>query len=192
VFRTRDRNRLLAYNRAHRFQEDEMKALRSAGIFLFCAWLAIGVAVAQKKSNNDAAVKAVYDQWAKAFEARDLDGIMAVYAPGDEVIAYDLVPPLEYKGRDAYRKDYRQFLDQFASPVHLEFKGMRIVSGSDVAFVHTLEKFSGKMKNGQSMELWLRATSGLQKINGKWLIVHDHISVPANMETGKAEMGLKP
>jgi ketosteroid isomerase-like protein len=58
--------------------------------------------------------------------------------------------------------------------------------------VHALERLTGKMKNGQSMDMWNRATSGLRKINGKWLIVHDHISVPANFDTGKAEMGLKP
>jgi hypothetical protein len=29
-------------------------------------------------------------------------------------------------------------------------------------------------------------------MNGKWLIVHDHISVPADFESGKAMLDLKP
>jgi SnoaL-like protein len=53
-------------------------------------------------------------------------------------------------------------------------------------------QFTGKLKNGQPSDMWLRATSGLRKMNGKWLIVHDHVSVPVDFETGKAALGLKP
>ena len=31
-----------------------------------------------------------------------------------------------------------------------------------------------------------------RKINGKWLIVHDHISVPIDFDSGKAALDLKP
>lgn len=147
----------------------------------------------QPKSNSSQAeIRNLYDRWAKAFEARDIDGIMAVYAPGDAVIAYDIVPPLQYKGNAAYRKDYVDFLAQFDGPIHVEYRDLRIISSGDVGFVHALERVTGKMKNGQPVDLWLRATSGLQKINGKWLIVHDHISVPADFESGKAMLSLQP
>jgi ketosteroid isomerase-like protein len=61
-----------------------------------------------------------------------------------------------------------------------------------VAFIHALERFTGKLKSGQASDLWLRATSGLQRISGKWLIVHDHVSVPVDFENGKAALDLKP
>jgi uncharacterized protein (TIGR02246 family) len=143
-------------------------------------------------SKNEAAVRAVYDKWAKAFEADDIDAIMALYAPGDEVVAYDLVPPLQYKGKAAYRQDYVEFLKQFDGPIHVEYRDMRIVAGSDVAFIHCLERFTGKMKNGQPMDMWFRTTSGLRKINGQWRIVHDHVSVPTDFNTGKAVLDLTP
>jgi len=57
-------------------------------------------------NNDEAEIKALLDRWAKAFEAHDIDGIMSIYASGDAVIAYDVVPPLQYKGKEAYRKDY--------------------------------------------------------------------------------------
>lgn len=137
-------------------------------------------------------IRVLYDQWAKAFEAHDINGIMSCYASTDEVIAYDVVPPLEYKGRDAYRKDYEGFLAQYDGPVQVEYRGMRIFSSGDVGFVHALERFTGKLKSGQKSDLWLRATSGVVKRNGKWLIVHDHISVPIDFDTGKAMLDLKP
>jgi ketosteroid isomerase-like protein len=107
-------------------------------------------------------------------------------------VAYDVVPPLEYKGNAAYRKDYEDFLAQFDGPVHAEMREVHIYSSGDVGFIFALERLSGKMKDGQPADLWLRATSGLVKRNGKWLIVHDHISVPADFATGKALFDLKP
>jgi uncharacterized protein (TIGR02246 family) len=143
-------------------------------------------------STDEAGIRGLYDSWAKAFEAHDIEAIMSLYAPGDAVIAYDLVPPLQYKGKDAYRKDYLEFLAQYDGPIHVEYRDMRILSSGDVGFIHALERFTGKLKNGQPSDLWLRATSGLHKINGKWLIVHDHVSVPIDFESGKAVLDLKP
>jgi uncharacterized protein (TIGR02246 family) len=142
--------------------------------------------------NNEAAIRELYDRWSKAFRARDIEGIMAVYAPGDAVVGYDIVAPLEYVGNDAYRKDYEVFLAQYVGPIDIEYRGLRIVASGDVAFIHTLERINGTLKNGQKSDIWVRATSGLRKIKGKWLIVHDHISVPADLDTGKAVLDLKP
>ena len=143
-------------------------------------------------NNNESEIKALYDNWAKAFETHDIDGIMAVYAPRDKLIAYDVVPPLQYKGKDAYRKDYLEFLAQYDGPIHVEYRDMRILSSGDLGIIHAVERLSGKLKNGQPSDLWLRATSAVQKIDGKWLIVHDHISVPIDFDSGKAALDLKP
>ena len=117
-------------------------------------------------NKNEAEIRALWEQWAKAFKARDLDAIMALYAPGDAVVGYDIVPPLQYAGKDAYRKDYAEFLAQYVGPIEVEYRDMRVVADDHVAFIHALERLSGTMKNGQKTDLWLRATSGLRKING--------------------------
>jgi uncharacterized protein (TIGR02246 family) len=144
------------------------------------------------KTPAETEIRAVYDRWAAAFKARDLDAIMSVYASGNNLVAYDIVAPLQYVGRDAYRKDYEEFLAQYQGAIDVEYRDLRIVAGNDVGFVHALERISGTLKNGQKLEFWLRATSGLRKINGKWLIVHDHVFVPADFETGKALLNLTP
>ena len=51
---------------------------------------------------------------------------------------------------------------------------------------------SGTLSNGQKSEVWARFTSLFRKVNGKWLDFHDHISVPTDMESGKAMLELKP
>src|SRR5258708_37207075 len=68
-------------------------------------------------TKDEAQIRDLYDRWAKAFQSRDVDKIMSVYAPGDAVVAYDIVPPLQYLGNDAYRKDYQEFLAQFDGPL---------------------------------------------------------------------------
>ncbi len=147
---------------------------------------------ADPRSDSSAAVREVYDRWAKAFKARDIDGIMSVYADGDALVAYDLVPPLEYKGKAAYRKDYEEFLAQYTGSLDVEAREFHVVVSDDVAFLYALERLGGTLKSGERSDIWLRATSGLRKIDGKWLIVHDHISVPADLTTGKAALDLKP
>ena len=37
-----------------------------------------------------------------------------------------------------------------------------------------------------------RVTDGYRKINGKWLITLEHVSVPVDLETGKADINSKP
>lgn len=149
-------------------------------------------AVKSSPRGTEAEIRQVYDRWAKAFRAHDVDAIMSVYAPGDALVAFDIVPPLQYVGKDAYRKDYEEFLAQYEGPIETEFRDLRIVVGDGVAFFHCLEKMSGTLKNGEKSEVWIRATSGLRKIKGKWLIVHDHISAPIDLNSGKAVLDLQP
>src|SRR5438046_2350987 len=133
-----------------------MRNRSSLMTLLVLALIIGGAAFAQKNreaqgtsAKNEAEIKAVYEKWAKAFGAGDIEGIMSVYAPGNALVAYDVVPPLQYKGKDAYRRDYQEFLNQYDGPVHVEYRDMRIVSSGDVAFIHALERFTGKLKNGQ-------------------------------------------
>jgi ketosteroid isomerase-like protein len=130
------------------------------------------------------------DRWAKALHARDLDAIMSMYDPG--VVAYDLGPPLQYVGSGAYRKDYEQFLAQYTGPIEIEYRDLHIVAGNTVAFATGLERINGTMKSGEKSDMWVRFTSGFHKVKGKWLDVHDHVSLPVDFETGKAVLDLKP
>jgi ketosteroid isomerase-like protein len=137
-------------------------------------------------------IQAQLDRWAKAFEAKDVNGVMAVYALGSALTAYDLVPPLEYKGADAYRKDYADFFAQMDGPLHVEIRDTHIETAGDLALAYGLERITGKLKSGQPLDIWVRYTSGFRRIGGEWRDIHDHVSVPADLDSGKAMLGLKP
>jgi ketosteroid isomerase-like protein len=40
--------------------------------------------------------------------------------------------------------------------------------------------------------VWTRFTECYRKIKGHWVVVHEHGSVPADFETGKAVLDLTP
>lgn len=135
----------------------------------------------------------MYAQWVKAFEAKDVNGVMAMYVPGAALTAYDMVPPLQYKGADAYRKDYAQFFAQFDGPIHVDASDAHIEAGRGVAFAYGIERLTGKMTNGTPVDMWIRWTDGWKRMDGgNWRIVHEHVSVPVDLATGKARMDLKP
>lgn len=138
---------------------------------------------------REAEIRAWLDRWAKAFSARDTKAIMSMYAP--DVLAYDLVPPLQYAGKDAYGKDYETFLAQYDGPVQVEFSDMHITTTPTLAYSAVLERVTGTVK-GQKSDIWVRVTSVYKKVDGNWLDVHDHVSVPTDMATGKSMLDLKP
>ena len=158
---------------------------------LFCALLLL-IPKAGTAANNEAEIRQLLDRWAKAFHARDLNGIMSIYEPGQALVSYDIVPPLQYTGFEAYKKDYQEFLDQFQGPIDVEYPNVRIIASDTVAFSHGLERMTGTLKNGQKFDAWIRFTEGYRKTNGHWLAIHDHISVPIDLNTGKAVLDLKP
>lgn len=167
------------------------------GLFTICACgLLLGGCFKEKPKDDsgEAAlqIKQLFDGWKTAFEAKDVNRVMAIYAPGEALTAFDVVPPLQFKGADAYRKDYADFFAQFKGPIHVDLAGMQIVAGDQAAFAYGLERLTGTETNGTPVDLWLRYTEGLKRIGGQWRVVHEHISVPVDLNTGKAALDLKP
>ena len=141
---------------------------------------------------EETAIRALIDRWTKAAQEKNVDGVMSIYQRGPSLVAYDLVPPLQYKGWDAYRDDYKAFFDHYDGPIEFEFRDLVIAAGETFGYSHELQRVSGTLKGGQKMAFWLRVTDVYRKIGGQWRVVHEHVSVPTNLETGKAALDLTP
>jgi uncharacterized protein (TIGR02246 family) len=141
--------------------------------------------------NETKEIRGWLDRWVKAFKTKDIDSIMALYA--DDVVAYDVVPPLQYIGKQAYRGDYQQFFSQYEdNNLNVELRDVHVGATGDLGYATALELISGTLKHGQKSSVWLRTTSLFRKSNGRWLDFHDHVSVPADIESGKAMLDLQP
>jgi len=169
-----------------------MKKFLRYSVLIIACFLFLEMPKARTEANNEAEVRQLLDRWAKAFRAKDLNGIMSIYEPGQALVSYDIVPPLQYTGFEAYKQDYPEFLDQFQGPIDIEYRDLKIIASDTVAFSRGLERMTGTLKNGQKFDAWMRFTEGYHKTNGHWLVIHDHISVPVDLDTGKAALDLKP
>jgi ketosteroid isomerase-like protein len=142
------------------------------------------------KNNDEIAIKRVIEGYVEAFRTKDLDGIMSMYAP--EVVTFDVVPPLQYVGADAMRKRWEEAFSEFSGPIGYEIAELSMTVGEDMAFTHSFNRTSATLPTGQQIRVWVRWTACWRKIGGKWLLVHDHISVPVDVQTGRAVLDLKP
>jgi len=126
-------------------------------------------------TESEKQIRQLNDRWAAAVEAKDIDAIVANYT--DDVIVFDVPPPLRIKGRDAYLRNWEHFLKNFKGAVKCEFQDTEITAGDDVAFLTTLTRVSERDVKGSGT--WVRVTVGYRKIDGRWLATHEHISIPA-------------
>ena len=55
-----------------------------------------------------------------------------------------------------------------------------------------MRRMVGTTKDGSKAEMNFRLTDCLKKIKGKWLIIHEHVSFPVDLATGKADVLSKP
>ena len=148
------------------------------------------MAVEANKQNDEAAIQGLLDNAIKSLRDRNIEDLMSLYA--QEVVAFDIAPPLRYVGVEAFRKLWEEVFSVYQGPIHYEIHVLDITVGDDVAFAYSLNRMSGTLNTGQKTDYWLRWTACFRKINGKWLIVHHQNSVPVDLETGKALLSLKP
>jgi ketosteroid isomerase-like protein len=146
--------------------------------------------VEEARKNDEIEIKRAIEGLVEALRAKDIDGVMSIYAP--DLVSFDIVPPLQYVGADAYRKQWQEVFSSFPGPIDYEIVDLSITVSDDVAFTHSFNRLSGTMNNGQKIGNWLRWTACFRKIGGKWLMMHMHASVPFDLQTGRAVLDLSP
>ena len=158
------------------------------------AALAIGAGFASgasaAPSGGEAAIRALEAQFAAAVNAKDVDAIMKVYAA--DVFVYDVVPPRQYVGADAYRKDWQALMSGFKGPLKFDVADLAIETAGPVAWSHSVQRIVGVDPTGQPSDITVRVTDVYRKTAGGWRIVQEHVSVPVDLATGKADLQSKP
>lgn len=142
------------------------------------------------RTADEADIRGLIDRWVEAFRTRDVEAAMAIHAA--DTVSFDIVPPLRYIGTDAYRKPWEETFANFTGPIQFEIRELDITIGADIAFSRSLNRMMGTMNDGEETDVWLRWTACFQKREGRWLIVHDHSSVPTDFGNGTAVLDLTP
>lgn len=126
-----------------------------------------------------------------AVNAKDINGIMAYYSPDENLVVFDAIPPRQYVGATAFRKDWEGFLAVYPASLHAEVSDWKTEADGNLAYGHGFFRTTGPDKDGKPLDLTVRVTDVYKKINEKWLVVHEHVSWPVDLATGKPDLNSK-
>jgi uncharacterized protein (TIGR02246 family) len=144
------------------------------------------------RADAGADIRALEERFVAAFKAKDVDAIMKVYAPDQTLVVFDVVPPRQYVGAAAYRKDWQTFFGSFEGPITVELTDLDVAADRNLAYSHSIQRVAGTDKQGKKLDLTVRVTDVYKKARGRWLIIHEHVSVPVDLDAGKPDLSSKP
>lgn len=139
--------------------------------------------MAATRTTAEDGVRALIDDWIAAFRAKDLDGMMACYA--EDVLAFDAITALQFKGAEAYRRQCEVAFSYMPGRVSYEVRDLNVTARDDIAFGHYLARCGATGANGEEKAGWLRVTVCCRQEDGRWRIVHEHFSAPFHPESFK-------
>jgi ketosteroid isomerase-like protein len=124
-------------------------------------------------------IKALLEGWADAVRRHDLPAILAHHE--QDMVMFDLPPPLQCRGIEAYEQTWDLFFRYHKPGAAFDFRELTVTAGADVAFAVAI-MWCGPDSSSNPIDkdgFLFRLTVGLRKVDGDWRIAHEHHSVPA-------------
>ncbi|HEX4742372.1 MAG TPA: nuclear transport factor 2 family protein [Caulobacteraceae bacterium] len=170
-----------------------MKTTFAAGVGLAALFTAAALQAAPPAAAGDEAqLRALETRYAKAFSAEDVSGVMSVYSRAGDLFVFDAVPPRQYVGWEAYRKDFQALFAQFPGHAPTTLGELHLTVVGPVAYGHSVQTSDFTAKDGSKVRLIVRVTDVYRKQSGGWKIVQEHVSFPVNLPSGQADLLSKP
>jgi ketosteroid isomerase-like protein len=139
----------------------------------------------------EAEIRAIID--ARIAAIRGKDAARAVACLADDVVAFELAPPLALApgaARDA--EGFAAWLGGFEE-IDVEVRDLAIEADGSVGFAHALHHLTGTRTGGRKVSLWMRSTLCFRREQDGWKIAHAHTSVPFHMDGSfRAAVDLEP
>jgi len=130
------------------------------------------------RKKDEAAIRELVEAWAAAVRKGDRRGILRYHS--QDMLMFDVPPPLQSKGLGAYEKTWDLYFSWSRERGVFDITEMSVTAGSEVAFVTALMRCAGTEPSGVESELDFRLTIGLCKIEDRWIVTHEHHSIPAS------------
>jgi ketosteroid isomerase-like protein len=146
--------------------------------------------VGQSDAERD--IRALYKTYMEAFNKKDVATLMSYYVPGSELFVFDLTPPRQHVGWADYKKDWDELFAAFPGPMHQQLSDLSVTTVGTLAVSHYIVTGYVTSRDSTRLTLTVRLTDALRRVHGKWLIFHEHASVPVDLATGKADLLSKP
>jgi ketosteroid isomerase-like protein len=136
------------------------------------------------------ALTALEERICAGIKSMDTEAIVANYVQDDKLYIYDMQIPRAYIGIDTYRKDWNDFWRENSKSIgNCTAEDFSVVDADkNLAISHFVQHVELMMKTGQSVVANTRITHSYRRVNGHWLVSHEHGSFPIDFKTGKADM----
>jgi ketosteroid isomerase-like protein len=136
-------------------------------------------------------IRRVIEERIAAMRAKD--GAAAVASLAQDVVAFEMVPPLALPpgaARDA--EGAAAWLGGFEA-IDVEVRDLHVEADGSIGFAHALHHLTGSRAGGNKVDLWMRSTLCFRRDANGWKIAHAHTSVPFYPGPEmKAAIDLKP
>ncbi|MCU0536654.1 MAG: DUF4440 domain-containing protein [Hydrococcus sp. Prado102] len=134
----------------------------------------------QTRSPQALEFKNLIDASYAAWNTHNPDALSKFYAKDNDLVFYDALP-LQYKGWADYKAGIQKNLFDKMPKFKLSANDdLRVTRKGDLAWTTFTWHLSAQLKDGTPIETDGRQTDIWEKRNGKWLIVHEHISAPVS------------
>ncbi len=140
--------------------------------------------------NAQAELRALVEERVAAVKAKDPVPLAERQHP--DIVTFNVLPPLHERGKQAVVEQTRRWFDGYATDIGYDVLDLHVTADGDVGFCSFLYHVTGTLKAGHEVDMWVRATLGCRRVDGRWLVVHDHESVPFDPATGQALVSLRP
>ncbi|WP_447593970.1 YybH family protein [Aquipseudomonas campi] len=141
-------------------------------------------------TSSQTELAALVDSWVKGNLAKDVEAIIRHYS--DDVLAFDAILQLQFKGRAAYKAHWQSCMEMCGGPTTFKVRELQQEADGALGVGHFIAYCGGSDAEGNSQGCWLRVTQVYRRIGGAWKIAHEHFSVPFDPQSGAALFELQP
>jgi PhnB protein len=138
---------------------------------------------------DKAEVMALYQRQIAAYDKGNVDAIMACYSDDSDAVFFEDTIPFQLN-KAALRK-LNEMAYKSVSDFHARGEPGDILVSGNLAIVRSSIVNTWKDKSGTTHSQTSRYTQVDKKEDGKWLVWHEHFSVPYDPATGKAVLDAK-
>ena len=125
--------------------------------------------------DDEEQIRRLIERWATAVHGGDMSGVLADHS--DDIVMFDVPPPYEgVRGIDAYRETWPPFFEWQARGASFEIVYMDVTAGDDIAYAYALLRCGTERDFADNSEQRLRLTVGLRRVEGRWVVAHEHHS----------------
>ena len=128
-------------------------------------------------TDDETQIRSLIERWADAVHRGDLAAVLADHA--DDIVMFDVPPPHDgLRGIDAYRGTWPPFFTWQRRGASFDIVSLDVTAGADVAFAYALLRCATPEELATNPDNRLRLTIGLRKVDGRWVVTHEHHSFP--------------